>query len=33
MSEIESKLAKDNITDQDQYILNHKKDTIKDIRI
>ena len=33
MSEIESKLAKDYITDQDQYILNHKKDTIKDIRI
>ena len=33
MSEIESNLAKDNITDQDQYILSHKKDTIKDIRI
>ena len=29
----EKELAKENITDQDRYILNHKIDTIKEIRI
>ena len=29
----EEKLAKENITDQDRYILNHKIDIIKEIRI
>ena len=29
----EEKLLKENITDQDRYILNHKIDTIKEIRI
>ena len=31
--EIESKLNKENITDHDRYILNHKIDIIKEIRI
>jgi len=31
--EAEKELAKENITDQDRYILNHKIDTIKEIRI
>ena len=31
--ETEKELAKENITDQDRYILNHKMDTIKEIRI
>jgi ATP synthase F1 epsilon subunit len=31
--EAEEELAKENITDQDRYILNHKIDVIKDIRI
>jgi len=31
--ETEKELAKENITDQDRYILNHKIDTIKDLRI
>ena len=31
--ETEKELAKENITDQDRYILNHKIDTIKEIRI
>ena len=29
----EKELSKENITDQDRYILNHKIDTIKEIRI
>ena len=29
----EEELAKENITDQDRYILNHKIDIIKEIRI
>ncbi len=29
----EKELAKENITDQDRYILNHKIDTIKELRI
>ena len=29
----EKELVKENITDQDRYILNHKIDTIKEIRI
>ena len=31
--ETEKELSKENITDQDRYILNHKIDTIKEIRI
>jgi len=31
--ESEKRLAKENITDQDRYILNHKIDIIKEIRI
>ena len=31
--ETEKELAKENITDQERYILNHKIDTIKEIRI
>ena len=31
--ETEKELTKENITDQDRYILNHKIDTIKEIRI
>ena len=31
--ETEKELAKENITDEDRYILNHKIDTIKEIRI
>jgi len=31
--EAEKELAKESITDQDRYILNHKIDTIKEIRI
>jgi len=31
--ETEERLAKENITDQDRYILNHKIDIIKEIRI
>tara|TARA_B100001250_G_C19735688_1_gene760637 strand:- start:979 stop:1374 length:396 start_codon:yes stop_codon:yes gene_type:complete len=31
--EAEKELANENITDQDRYILNHKIDTIKEIRI
>jgi len=31
--ETEKELAKENITDQDRYILNHKIDTIKELRI
>ncbi len=31
--ETEKELAKENISDQDRYILNHKIDTIKEIRI
>ena len=31
--ETEKELAKENITDQDRYILNYKIDTIKEIRI
>ena len=31
--ETEKELAKENITDQDRYVLNHKIDTIKEIRI
>jgi len=31
--ETQNKLTKENITDEDSYILNHKLDVIKDIRI
>tara|TARA_B100000427_G_C15048016_1_gene394211 strand:- start:34 stop:429 length:396 start_codon:yes stop_codon:yes gene_type:complete len=31
--ESEKELAKENISDEDRYILNHKLDTIKEIRI
>ena len=31
--ETEKELAKENITDQDRYVLNHKIDTIKELRI
>ena len=31
--ETENKLADKNISDHDRYILNHKLDTIKEIRI
>jgi len=31
--EAEKELSKENITDQDRYILNHKIDTIKELRI
>ena len=31
--EAEKELSKEDITDQDRYILNHKIDTIKEIRI
>ena len=31
--EAEKDLAKDNITDEDRYVLNHKIDIIKEIRI
>ena len=31
--ETQKELAKENITDEDRYILNHKIDTIKEIRI
>jgi ATP synthase F1 epsilon subunit len=31
--ETEETLSKENITDQERYILNHKVDTIKEIRI
>ena len=31
--EAEKELAKENITDQERYILNHKIDTIKELRI
>jgi len=31
--EAEDQLTKKNITDQDRYILNHKLDTIKEIRV
>ena len=33
MKETEKELAKESITDQDRYILNHKIDTIREIRI
>jgi len=33
VKETEERLAKENITDQDRYILNHKIDIIKEIRI
>ena len=33
IKESEEKLAKENISDQDRYILNHKIDIIKEIRI
>jgi len=33
IKESEKRLAKENITDQDRYILNHKIDIIKEIRI
>ena len=31
--EAEKELANENITDQDRYILNHKLDVLKDIRV
>ena len=31
-TEVEKELAKENLTDKDRYILNHKIDTIKEIR-
>jgi len=31
--DIQNKLAKKDITDQDRYILNHKLDTLKEIRV
>jgi len=33
VKETEAKLAKENITDEDRYVLNHKIDIIKEIRI
>ena len=33
VEDTKNELEKDEITDQDRYILNHKLDTIKDIRI
>ena len=33
LKESEEKLAKGNITDQERYILNHKIDIVKEIRI
>ena len=33
LKESEEKLAKENITDQERYILNHKIDIVKEIRI
>ena len=33
IKESEEKLTKENISDQDRYILNHKIDIIKEIRI
>ena len=31
--EVEDKLSKEDITDQDRYILNHKLDTLNEIRV
>ena len=31
--ETENQLSQSNITDHDRYILNHKLDTIRDIRV
>ena len=33
IKDTQNKLSKENVTDQDRYILNHKLDTIKEIRI